>query len=115
MQQTRSYDVIIIGGGSAGCAAAARLSEDPRRRVLLIEAGPDPIPIPDIIADGSLATQALLESPYVRLYPTQRKGDGSTFHPISGMVMGGGSTVNMMAVVRPTKYDLDSCSRGAGS
>jgi choline dehydrogenase-like flavoprotein len=35
------YDVIVVGGGSAGAAAAGRLSEDPRRRVLLLEAGRD--------------------------------------------------------------------------
>ena len=33
------YDVIVVGGGSAGAAAAARLSDDPCRRVLLLEAG----------------------------------------------------------------------------
>jgi ribosomal protein S18 acetylase RimI-like enzyme len=31
-------DYLIVGGGSAGCALAARLSEDPRRRVCLVEA-----------------------------------------------------------------------------
>jgi choline dehydrogenase len=41
MDNGERFDVVILGGGTAGCVLAARLSEDPRRGVCLVEAGPD--------------------------------------------------------------------------
>ncbi|MBE3014681.1 GMC family oxidoreductase [Microbispora sp. NEAU-D428] len=41
MSENLRADVVVVGGGAAGCALAARLSEDERRSVLVLEAGPD--------------------------------------------------------------------------
>jgi choline dehydrogenase len=55
-----------------------------------------------------MQTRLLLESPYVMMYPTQRTIDGSTYYALAGRIMGGGSSVNVMSVLRPMKHDLDT-------
>jgi choline dehydrogenase len=101
------YDLVVVGGGTAGCVVAARASEEAGRRVLLVEAGPDPRPIPDIVADPKRQPELVLGSEYVRMYPVER-ADGSTFPLLSGRIVGGGSSVNNCVIVRPMRIDFDT-------
>ena len=108
-------DILIVGGGSAGCALAARLSENPRLRVRLVEAGRDTPPggLPDDVAD--LFPRAYANPAY--FWPELRAVArvGSPARPYTqARVLGGGSTVMGLWALRglPADYD-DWAANGA--
>ena len=102
-----SYDYIIVGAGSAGCVLASRLSADPARRVLLIEAGPrDTNPFIHMPAGmARLVGNRRINWNYST--EPQPALDGRRLWWPRGRVLGGSSSLNAMCYIRGQRQDYD--------
>ena len=100
------YDVIIIGGGSAGSVLASRLTEDPNRRVLLLEAGGrDRHPFYHLPAGFAKMTKGIGSWGWHTV--PQRHMKDMVIRYTQAKVIGGGSSINAQIYTRGNALDYD--------
>ena len=111
---TNTYDYIIIGAGSAGCMLAKRLTENPNKKVLLIEAGKNDNYIWIHIPVGYLYC---IDNPRAdwRFKTANEKGlNGRSLLYPRGRVLGGCSSINGMIYMRGQAGDYESWVQATG-
>lgn len=112
--QNNTYDYIIIGAGSAGCLLAKRLTENPNKRVLLIEAGKSDNYIWIHIPVGYLYC---IDNPRAdwRFRTSNEVGlNGRSLLYPRGKVLGGCSSINGMIYMRGQAGDYESWVTATG-
>ncbi len=107
MADKNNYDYIIVGAGSAGCVLANRLSEDGNARVLVLEAGGrDTDPLIHVPLGMGKMHEFRMHDWGFNAEPEARL-NGRTIEAMRGKVLGGSSSINVMAYVRGHRGDYD--------
>jgi 4-pyridoxate dehydrogenase len=107
MSVKTGYDYVIVGGGSAGCVLANRLSEDGAASVLLLEAGGrDLNPLIHIpLGMGKMHEYDMFNWGYHT--EPEPNMNGRRIEAMRGKVLGGSSSINVMAYTRGNRGDYD--------
>ncbi|MCW5590947.1 MAG: choline dehydrogenase [Burkholderiales bacterium] len=107
MAETSTHDYVVVGAGTAGCALAARLSENGRHSVLLLEAGPpdDYLWIHVPIGYG----KTMFHPVYNWRFETEPDPgmNGRRIYWPRGRCLGGSSSINGLIYIRGQREDYD--------
>lgn len=107
MNNTKSFDYIVVGAGSAGSTIAGRLSEDRNSRVCLIEAGPRDTNPSIHVPAAQIRNMVSPHYSWHYLTEPQQALENRRIHLPMGRILGGSSSLNGMLYVRGDKWDYD--------